>query len=90
MSLNLGNDGINAIRELRANENWHVVRAVMLEQVRRFMNAALEPGSARDDAVGYARALRDVHLAFESATTGEPFQRVEKPAPVGGVNRAAR
>lgn len=85
MSLNLGNAGIEAARSLGNNPDWRVVREALLEQVRVTMNKALEaPGEARDDACGYARALRDVYSAFESATTGQSYAQTQKPGPLKG------
>lgn len=47
------------------------------------MNDALESApDRRDDAVGYARALRDLWIAFDSATSGERVQQVVKPGAV--------
>lgn len=91
MSLNIGNDGISAARDLRDSAPWKVLREALLEQSRRMMNAALDaqPGQ-RDDAVGYARALRDVYLSLEAATTGQAYQRVEKPGAVVGKTNATR
>lgn len=89
MSLNLGNDACAAMRDLSRDARWTAIRAALLEQTRVRMNHALEaPPGARDDAVGYARALRDVVVAIESASTGQAAQRVEKPGPLGGKHNA--
>lgn len=82
MSLNLGNQFIEAAATLRDNEAFRTVREALLDQVRQRMNMTLDvaPGQ-RDDAVGYTRALRDLYVAFESATTGQRQQHVEKPGP---------
>jgi hypothetical protein len=92
MSLNLGTPACEAMRELRSNPHWLAIRTTMLEQSRAKMNIALEspPGGARDDAVGYARALRDLVVSFEAATTGSTYQRTEKPGPIEGKPNAAR
>jgi hypothetical protein len=79
------------MRDWGRDERWVAVRTALLEQTRVKMNHALEaPPGARDDAIGYARALRDLVVAFESATTGMPVQRVEKPGPLGGTPNATR
>jgi hypothetical protein len=83
MSLNLGNEVMEAARSLREYEPWTAVREGLLEAARRAMNTALETAGERaGDAIGYARALRDVYLALEGATTGQTLNRVEKPGPV--------
>jgi sirohydrochlorin ferrochelatase len=83
VSLNLGNDVMEAARSLREMEPWATVREGLLEAARRAMNTALETAGERTgDAIGYARALRDVYLALEGATTGQSLNRIEKPGPV--------
>lgn len=79
--INIGNDAIQAARELRDNEAWAVIRNAVLEQSRVMMNKALEP-QAGADMIGYARAVRDFYTAFESATSGVPYNQVAKPGPV--------
>lgn len=89
MSINLGNEGIAAARELRTSTPWAAIRDALHKQVVGKMNAAIECDPAlRGDAGGYARALRDLWVAFESATTGENINRVAKPGPE--KNSAAR
>jgi len=92
MSINIGTAACEAMRELRSNPHWLTIRESMREQSRAKMNVALEspPGGTRDDAVGYARALRDIVVSFEAATTGSTYQRVEKPGPLGGKPNATR
>lgn len=83
MSLNLRNDGCNAARDLRGNSNWETLRGVVRDLATQFMNQALDATPDRKcDATGYARALRDVCLAFDSATTGVNQNQVKKPGPV--------
>jgi hypothetical protein len=54
------------------------------------MNQALDlESSKRDDAIGYARALRDVWQAIEAAATKQRINAVPKPAPAG-VNANVR
>lgn len=82
MSINLGNEAIEAARTLRPNPQWKAVLEGLHKQVVARMNAALEAAPEhRHDATGYARGLRDLWLAFETATTGEPIQKVTKPGP---------
>lgn len=78
MSLNIG-DGVGAARSLGNNPDWRVLREAVLEQARGAMNRALDTQGNRDDAIGYARALRDLYIAFESATTGVSYAQVKKP-----------
>lgn len=81
MSINLQNDGIGAITELRANPHFAAFRAALERTFILKMHTALdcaEPAN-RGDAVGYARALRDLHIAIESAATGVPHVQVKKP-----------
>lgn len=80
MSLNIGTPAVKAAETLRGNPDWAAIRASLGELTRSRMNAALEaPPEQRVDATGYARALRDLYVAFESATTGVQIQRVAKP-----------
>lgn len=82
MSLNLGNDGVAAARALNGSSDFTALRGALKELVRQKMNAALESSpDHRADACGYARALRDMHQAIESAATGVPQQQVKKPGP---------
>jgi hypothetical protein len=77
MSLNLGTPAIEAMRRLGMNSDWKHIREAVLEQARTKMNIALESQHGNPaDACGYARALRDISVAFESATMGV---RVKKP-----------
>lgn len=82
MSINLGNDGVNAARELRSSPSWaKICEALRLQTVAK-MNAAMEaPIGDRVDATAYARALRDLWIAFESATTATNQNAVAKPGP---------
>jgi hypothetical protein len=82
MSLNLGNDGVAAIRDLANDPRFHLVRAALWDRASAMVNVAIEaqPGT-RDDVCGYARALRDVCVAFEAAATGKSAREVQKPGP---------
>lgn len=90
MSLNLGNDGINACMNLANNGDFIAFRDALLEQSRTLVNQALdvEP-TRRDDAIGYARALRDVWLAIEAAATGQRMSAVKKPGVIDPRNPVA-
>lgn len=80
MSINLGNEGIAAVKELRGSAHFQGVRDALHKQFIRSMHAALEAETTvRNDAVGYARALRDLWIAFESATTDKAYNQVVKP-----------
>jgi len=82
MSLNLQNGGINACVNLANNGDFAAFRDALLERARDQMNQALDVESAkRDDAIGYARALRDVWIAIEAAVTGKKYQEIKKPLP---------
>lgn len=90
MSLNLGTEGINACANLGQQGDFVALRLALLEQVRVQMNQALDlESSKRDDAIGYARALRDVWQAIEAAATKQRINAVPKPAPAG-VNANVR
>lgn len=89
MSLNLGTEGCQAARELRTVASWADLRTALHKLVVARMNTALDaPPELRVDQSAYARALRDVWMAFEAATNGEPIQRTAKPGPE--KNSAAR
>jgi hypothetical protein len=87
VSLNLGSQGVNACANLGSQGDFVALRLALLEQVRTQMNQALDIEAARrDDAIGYARALRDLWLALEAAATGQKINAVPKPAPAGVGN----
>lgn len=91
MSLNIGNDAIEAAKSLHqmdaAKPLFEAVRRAMADQAREHMNRALDTHEHRDVAVGYARAMRDIYLAFEAAVHGQRPNQVEKPGPVDGGRR---
>lgn len=89
MQLNIGTAGTDACRSLANSSDWKSLREALLERVQHYANAALECAPEyRVDNTAYARALRDIWTAFESATTGVPIQRVDRP--VTGKHNAAR
>jgi hypothetical protein len=80
MSINIGTPAVEACRRLAGSEDFAAVREGLYEELRRRMNTALECApELRIDATSYARALRDVYVAFDSATTGKPYNTVAKP-----------
>lgn len=80
MSINLGNDGIAAVKELRSSAHFAAVRDALHKQVVQKMNAALDAETGvRHEVAGYAKALRDLWIAFEAASTGEAYNQVKKP-----------
>lgn len=90
MSLNLGNDGVNACQNMANSGDFIAFRDALLEQSRVLMNQALDVEPARrDDAIGYARALRDVWVAIEAAVTGQRMSAVRKPGVIDPRSNAA-
>lgn len=84
MSLNLGNEGIAAIQQLRTNPDFQVLRAAILDRHIASMQAVLDStGAPRDDLVGYARAFRDLYVAFECAAEGVRPQQIKRVGAVG-------
>ena len=80
MSLNFGGPAVEAMYRLRMSSDWKQVREAVFEQARLKMNVALESQHGNSaDACGYARALRDIYVAFESATVGVTAASVPKP-----------
>lgn len=80
MSLNLQNDGIAAVQALRGNPAFAEFRQVIERVFIKQMNAALEASpELRNDAIGYARALRDLYIATESAATDVHQTQIKKP-----------
>jgi len=86
MSLNLQNDGIAAVKELRSHPAFAALRAVLAREANSKANAAIDaPHELQASACGYARALRDLYVALESAVQGVPQNKVTKP---GAVEKA--
>lgn len=83
MSVNLGNLGCEAARSLRGNPDWVAVCEALKAQVTARMTMALDASPEKlADAVGYARALKDIYVAFEAATKNINQNQVQKPGPV--------
>jgi hypothetical protein len=93
MSLNIGTDAVEAARQLHQSDAkalFETVRRGIYDQARDKMNHALEcEHHTRADAIGYARAMRDIYLALEGAATGVRPTHVEKPSSLEG-SRATR
>ncbi len=77
MSLNIGTEAHEAVKRLAHNPDFKAVRDGLYEVMRARFNQALDGMGA--DAIGYARALRDIYLAFEAAATGKQINQVPKP-----------
>lgn len=88
MSLNIGTEGCLAAKALQPSPDWKVLRDALEELARSKMNQALDaPPEVQATACGYARALRDLWVAFEAATVGGPGRagdqnQVRKPGPI--------
>lgn len=83
MSLNLGNEGVDACRRLRGNSDFEALHDKLAKLVNQTANAALEClDVTQADKAGYARALRDLWVAIESAVSGESYNAVKKPGVV--------
>lgn len=75
--MNIGNDGIAAIKDLRGLPAWNAMMNSLERVATEYMNRAVESGAP--DACGYARATRDLYMAFTSATKGVSVNQVKKP-----------
>ncbi len=81
-TLNIGTEGVQACAELRTSPQWTTVRLALLEITRKTMNSALDASPENQPrACGYAQAMRDLFVAFESATSGTNINQVAKPGP---------
>ena len=80
MSINLGNETMAAARALRFNEPFAALRLGLGQFAHKKMSTALDSAvDLRIEATAYARALRDVWVALESATLEIPQNGVERP-----------
>jgi hypothetical protein len=78
--VNIGNEGVMACRGLKGNEQWDMLRAQLYKLAADRTDVALNSDpSARVDLTAYARALRDLWVALESATLELRHQSVDKP-----------
>ena len=87
MSLNIGTDGVNAANNLGNAGDFVALLDALLKVADDAVHNAIEmsPGPDRDDRLGYARALRDLWIALQSARTGVPYRRVDKPSIAGSA-----
>jgi hypothetical protein len=61
VSINLGPAAYEAITSLKGNTDWRQFVHALNEQMSAFMHRAVEvPPADREDATGYARAIRDI------------------------------
>jgi hypothetical protein len=80
VSINLQNDGIAAIRDLRNHSAWPSFLESILDFAQVSATRALDAESANvSRACGYAACARDFYIALESAATGKPQNQVKKP-----------
>jgi hypothetical protein len=78
--LNLGNDGLATLRELRGNPHFARFQQLFADYVyARIQDAITTPVDQRIEATAYARALRDVWIAFESGVQDKPQRQVALP-----------
>lgn len=76
--MNLGNEAIKAIAELRTSKQWLDVRQALHDQAIKATESVLgATPDAREYAAGYARALSDLYKAVEAATTGDIVRNVK-------------
>lgn len=75
--MNLGKDAYEAVQALRGNQEWIKLVASMEGLASKLMNDAIDSGEAVGCA--YAKAVRDMFLAFASATSNVRPHQVQKP-----------
>jgi hypothetical protein len=86
MSLNIGTAAVEAAKALSHDPRWLAIREGLREEMRKHMNLALDSAPEhRHASVGYARACRDMWVAWESATFGKAPNQTKAPAPKGEV-----
>lgn len=80
MSINLSNDAVQALVELRIDARFRaVVDALHDEAGRQAMVALGSDQAQRVDQTGYARAVCDIWRTFEAVLTNLKLQQVKKP-----------
>lgn len=80
MALNFGNEAFEAIQSLKNQRDWRVFVDALQAQLSVVMNNALEgPPEGRQDATGYARALRDVVAMIQFLEKPTRGGQVPKP-----------
>lgn len=78
--INLGTHGVEAARALRGDARWDTLRAALGQLALDKMHAALDSSvEHRVEATAYARALRDLWSAAESATLDINARLLQKP-----------
>jgi len=83
MSINLGTPGCDACAQLRNNENWALVCESVKEQTTVWMNNVLDSDVGKAEYVrGYAKAVRDLYIAFDAATKGQRQSQSVKIGPM--------
>jgi hypothetical protein len=83
MSINLGTEAIQALERLRSNKDFQELRLALLDQTHARMHTAIEcDQNQRIEQTAYARAMRDIAVAFEGASTGTKPTQVDKVATV--------
>ena len=84
MSVNIGSPAIAAVQELRGSPRWQDFISGLREVAQQRADAALAAptGGARDDACGYARALRDIYVALQAAAQNVNPNQVKKPGAI--------
>jgi hypothetical protein len=82
MSINLGNDGIQAARNLRMDPNFAALRAAIGEFLSKKYDSVLDSAiEDRVDTAAYVRGVRDVYVAIEAAVTEQMHRSVKTPKP---------
>lgn len=73
MALNLGPQAFEAVQSLRNNNDWRAFTDALQGQMSAMMHTAIEcPVENRQDATGYARALRDVVATIAQMELAKP------------------
>lgn len=78
--MNLGTKGCEAARALSTSEQFVTIVQAIKDQANSAANSALDASHDQQSRqCGYARALRDLYVALESARAGVPQPQVKKP-----------
>lgn len=78
--LNLGTEAIACLREMQQSLFFQRFREHFATfAARKLYEAVSSPVDQRVEATAYARALRDIWIAFESAALDKPQRMVELP-----------
>jgi hypothetical protein len=80
MALNLGSAAFDAIQNLKNSRDWQTFRAGLHEAMERQIHQALEvTPEHRQDATGYARAVRDIVITLDLNEVGASANRHARP-----------